>query len=275
MSNPGMITIRRPETNAEYVSLQDVQRRAWGVTDEAYIVPVASLTGANLHGGLVLGAYLPDGQAVGMSFAYLGKVGGKLTLYSQLTGVAPGYQGLEIGTRLKLAQRDFAVREGLEQIAWTFDPLQAGNARFNLAKLGARCTRYYVDMYGPRNDALNAGTPTDRLLAIWDVSPPPRARPGYAAGDESITVLAAIDVDGRLEPSVTDWPCDAKELLIEIPAEITALRRDDPGRALRWQMAVRASFQGAFRLRFVAVDFVDIRGQGPDCGAYVLRRPFS
>ena len=36
-------------------------------------IPIATMVGANLHGGLVLGAFRPDGEAVAMSFAFLGR----------------------------------------------------------------------------------------------------------------------------------------------------------------------------------------------------------
>src|SRR5690606_32914838 len=51
------ITIRRAESPADYVACQDAQRRAWDLADESYVVPVATLVGANRHGGLVLGAF--------------------------------------------------------------------------------------------------------------------------------------------------------------------------------------------------------------------------
>src|SRR5919206_3680482 len=95
------ITIRRAETIADYRACQDAQRRAWGITEDGYVVPVATMVGAQLHGGLVLGAFLPDGRAVGVSFAFLGRVEGRPCLYSQLTGVVPDYQGRGIGSRLK------------------------------------------------------------------------------------------------------------------------------------------------------------------------------
>src|SRR5215472_3249956 len=100
------ITIRRAETLDDYRACQNVQRRAWGITEDGYLVPVATLVGANLHGGLVLGAFLATGEAVAMSFAFLGRVEGRLCLYSQLTGVVPGYQSGGLGYRIKLVQRD-------------------------------------------------------------------------------------------------------------------------------------------------------------------------
>src|SRR4051794_33485801 len=164
------VTIRRAESVADYRACQEAQRLAWGITEDGYVIPVATMVGANLHGGLVLGAFMPDGRAVGMSFGFLGRVEERLCLYSQLTGVVPGAQSHGLGYELKLSQRDFARAGGITLIAWAFDPLQAGNARFNLDKLGARVRRYVENMYGERTDTLNAGVPTDRVIAEWEIS---------------------------------------------------------------------------------------------------------
>ena len=170
------ITIRRAETIADYLACQEAQRRAWGITDDSYVVPLATMVGAQLHGGLVLGAFTESGEALGLSFAFLGKLEGRLCLYSQLTGVVPGQQGKGLGGRLKSAQRDFARSEGLDCLAWAFDPLQVGNAHFNLDRLGATASRYVENMYGRRSDALNANATTDRLIAEWSTSTESRPR---------------------------------------------------------------------------------------------------
>ena len=57
------------------------------------------MVGANLHGGLVSARSCRDGEAVAMSFAFLGKIEGRLCLYSQLTGVVPEYQSRGLGFR--------------------------------------------------------------------------------------------------------------------------------------------------------------------------------
>ena len=106
------ITIRRAETIADYRACQDAQRQAWGISDEGYLVPIATMVGANLHGGLVLGAFLPGGEAVAMSFAFLGRVEDRLCLYSQLTGVVPAYQSRGLGYEIKRLQRDDRPRRG-------------------------------------------------------------------------------------------------------------------------------------------------------------------
>ena len=102
------ITIRRAASLDDYLACQAVQRRTWGIGDESYVVPVATMVGAQLHGGLVLVAFLQSGEAIGFSFGFLGRIEERLCLYSQLTGVVPGYQGLGIGMLLKIAKRDYA-----------------------------------------------------------------------------------------------------------------------------------------------------------------------
>src|SRR5437879_868461 len=95
------IEIRRAVTISDYRACQEAQRRSWGLTQESDVVPIATMVGANRHGGLVLGAFLQDGTAVGLSFAFLGLIDGRLCLYSQLTGIVPGYQARGLGGRLK------------------------------------------------------------------------------------------------------------------------------------------------------------------------------
>ena len=83
----------------------------------------------------------------------------------------PGYQGRGVGAGSSTPSAISPASRGFPLIAWAFDPLQAGNARFNLAKLGATSGRYVENMYGPRTDALNAGLPTDRLIVEWETEP--------------------------------------------------------------------------------------------------------
>lgn len=260
---PEEIAIRRAESVADYRACQEAQRRAWGITEDGYLIPIATMVGANLHGGLVLGAFLPDGQAAAMSFAFLGRIEGRLCLYSQLTGVVPGYQSQGLGYRIKIQQREFARAEGIGTIAWAFDPLQAGNAHFNLVRLGATAGRYIDNMYGERTDALNAGVPTDRLIAEWDTSQesPPGIRPDAAAvSPRLINADAGQGGGAELDPAwgggvVVDfesWP----SLLIEIPVDIARLRRDRPERAERWRSVVRRAFHSAFAAGYRATSVV-------------------
>ena len=237
------------------------------------------MVGANLHGGLVLGAFLPDGEAVAMSFAFLGRIEGRICLYSQLTGVVPGYQSQGLGYRIKIHQRDFARAEGIGVIAWAFDPLQAGNAHFNLARLGATAGRYIDNMYGERTDALNAGVPTDRLIAEWDVARESDAgiRPDAAtalprlidttAGQGGESDLDALPVPLGIGPVI-----GAASMLLEVPGDIAWLRRERPELAEQWRSTVRSAFRTAFDAGYRAVSFVRDESVTPRRGFYVLAR---
>ena|SRR5438270_1569483 len=267
-SEPSMsdsnLNIRRAESPADYVALQDAQRLAWGLADDSYVVPVATMVGAQHHGGLVLGAFTEEGRAVGLSFAFLGRVGGRWCLYSQLTGVVPGMQGQGLGARMKEIQREHARSLGLEFIAWAFDPLQAGNAHFNLHRLGASASRYLSNMYGTRTDALNAGVPTDRLIAEWPVDP------ALSTATEDLATLTAPRlVEGPEEPQVVEFSAlrDSPTLLIEIPAQIAKVRAEDPALAERWRMALAKAFDATFSAGYRAVDVVRESGRS----FYVLR----
>jgi predicted GNAT superfamily acetyltransferase len=270
------IAIRRALTAADYRACQHAQRAAWGITEESYVIPIATMAGANLHGGLVLGAFLPDGQAVGMSFGFLGRTEECFCFYSQLTGVIPGYQSLGLGYRLKLAQREFALSEGIAIMAWAFDPIQAGNARFNLDKLGARLGRYIDNMYGERTDALSAGVPTDRVIALWQLDREPRPRTKVSAQDV-LTLPRLIrtgeNPQGLLVPLSVEAAFDRPRILLEIPSRIAPMRRDHPEIAEHWRLAVRQGLLAAFAAGFLASGFAsEETPEGPRC-FYVLEHP--
>ena len=270
------ITIRRAGTIAEYLACQDAQRKAWSISDDSYIVPIATLIGANLHGGLVLGAFVPGGEAVAMSFAFLGRVEDRICLYSQLTGVVPGYQSKGLGYAIKRLQRTIAHDEGIERIAWAFDPMQAGNAHFNLARLGASAERFVENMYGPRTDALNAGVPTDRLIAEWETC----EREGITAVsiDDAGTLPHLIETEQgndaaagapvHVDESVFGTP----RVLLEIPNDIVELRREQPSLAERWRAAVGEAFRAAFASGYRAVHFIRDESSGRRRSFYVLER---
>ena len=258
------ITIRRAESPADYVALQHAQRRAWGLVDDSYVVPVATMVGAQHHGGLVLGAFTPEGEAVGALVRLPRPHGRSRCLYSQLTGVIPGHQGQGMGAdegdpaRPRPLDRRRDHRLG-------FDPLQAGNAHFNLRRLGATARRYVENMYGPRTDDLNRGVPTDRLIAEWPVDPieSPVEDDFQALGSPRL-------VEGPEEPIAAPFVSfeGITPLLVEIPAEIARLRLDDPPLAERWRAAVAGALTEAFAAGYVAEDVVREAGRS----SYVLRR---
>ena len=74
--------------------------------------------------------------------------------------------------RLKLAQREQAIRMGIELIEWTYDPLQTLNAHLNFTRLGVVVEEYAENIYGESTSPLHQGTPTDRFIAQWRLTAP-------------------------------------------------------------------------------------------------------
>jgi predicted GNAT superfamily acetyltransferase len=270
------ITIRRARSIADYRACQEAQKRAWGIIEDGYLIPVATMVGANLHGGLVLGAFLPGGEAVAMSFAFLGRIAGRLCLYSQLTGVIPERQSRGLGLEIKLFQRQIARAEGIERIAWAFDPLQAGNAHFNLSRLGAHATRYVENMYGERTDRLNAGVPSDRLIAEWNVAAAPPPAPLSFDTVSELPRMIELKESPRhaLIPVAVRTISRSAEprLLLEIPIDIVALRSEDPALAQTWRSLVAQAFEQAFEKSYRAVHFVRDHSSVLPRGFYLLER---
>src|SRR4029079_559712 len=97
---------------------------------------------------------------------------GRSTLWSHALGVLPEVRGSGTGAALKLAQRQHALRSGIELIEWTCDPLSAASAHLNFNKLGVRVEGDEEDLYGDARSALHRGVPTDRLVVEWHLSTP-------------------------------------------------------------------------------------------------------
>jgi predicted GNAT superfamily acetyltransferase len=167
--------------------------------------------------------------------------GPRLGLHSHITGVAPGGQHRGVGFALKVHQRAWALARGITVVAWTFDPLVARNAWFNLAKLGARPTAYLEDFYGPMTDAINAGVASDRLLVAWRLDDPAVAVAcaGRPRQPPPVEAEAALTAGPGLEP-VVHRP-DTPAVTVALPPELEAL---DPRRRRAWRQAVREALGG-------------------------------
>jgi len=266
------VTIRDVRGADELRACQDLQRRAWGITEDGYVLPVATMAGAQKVGGLILGAFDANDHLVGFAFAFLGRLNGRLILYSQLTGVHPAHQSTGIGRLLKFEQRRRARDMALDAVVWAFDPLQASNAAFNLGVLGATCRTYEVDMYGARTDALNVGLATDRLLAEWPTAVEPTAgrTDPWPDGVDLIHTGVVRDLGFRKVENINPIPAGARHVHIKIPGRIADVKAYGPSSTAReWQIALRETFQAAFAAGFVAVGF---SRADPDQPCYLLER---
>ena len=165
-------------------------------------------------------------------------------LHSHIAGVAAAATGRSIGFALKLHQRAWALLRGVSEIAWTFDPLVARNAYFNLAKLGARPVEYLPNFYGPMSDAINGDEDTDRLLVSWRLRD--RAD-GDAVVEDGGTAGAVPALSVADDGSPVPGRLDGATSLVAVPHDIERLRVTDPVMARRWRGAVREALTGLVR----------------------------
>jgi len=248
----------------------------WGMSDRE-VVPLHQLVAAVSAGGGVLGAFAPDGALVGFAYAIPAIYNRAPAWHSHMTGVLPAHQGTGLGFRLKCAQREAALAAGIEHIVWTYDPLQAGNARFNLGRLGALARRYHVDYYGVMSDAINRGLPSDRFEVDWFLrsprvtarlagTPRPPLHPGLPW---------ALEGTGRVSSGLPGEPhldlSDA-QILVEIPSRLARLKADAPEAARRWRESTRAVFRRYLARGYAAVDAAAIPGSGEARVGYLLER---
>lgn len=218
-------------------------------------------------GSLVVGAYDAD-KLVGMALMFPTARSNKKLLWSHMAAVHPDYQGQGIGFELKQFQRKWALENGYLEIGWTFDPLQRGNANFNLHVLGGAANIYHENFYGELTDGINAGLPSDRVEIIWKLRNPRVKQLGERKQPPSLFSIPK-DVDHALclLRSVDSQPVrNAISLqhpfyFAEIPASISAVKEVSSDLALAWRLALRDTFQAAFQAGYSAQDFVNINGR--------------
>ena len=248
------IAIRLALTQEEYAGCEELSRSIWGAA-ERNVVPRELMLTMQVNGGIVQGAWLPDGTIVGFVFGFLGERDGTLRLCSHQLGVLPAYRGTGLGVQLKLAQAEEARRRGLELITWTFDPLEARNAYINLHRLGAIARRYDRDHYGVMDDELNRGLSSDRFEAEWWIgAAAPRWQPAQADLAEAPVRLRVGAGDTPEAEAV--GPSDVRVVLIEVPLDFQALKRQSLALAQDWRLATREALEGALAQGFQAADFL-------------------
>ena len=164
------VIVRLLSTDNEMQACVRLQQPVWQ-SSELEVVPHHIFIVAQRIGGQVLGAF-EGSQMLGFVLAFPGVRTGRIYLHSHMTAVLPEHQNRGIGRQLKLAQRDDALARGIDLIEWTFDPLQLRNAYFNIVRLGVIVRQYLPNVYGRTTSSLDAGLPTDRLVAQWWIREP-------------------------------------------------------------------------------------------------------
>jgi predicted GNAT superfamily acetyltransferase len=229
--------------------LADIWRTTLGAGPIEAALLIAFLHTDNYVAGAFAGA-----EMVGVCVGFYASAG--TALHSHIAGVRDRWTGKGVGTAMKFHQRAWAIRHGIESVTWTFDPLVARNAYFNVHRLGARVTRYATDFYGAMSDGLNDGQATDRLLVSWNVTVEPGAH-AAAIHPPDPRVFPALQMDRAFQPVLRPGVPgdDVKQCRVAVPEDVELLRTRDPELATTWRHAAREALGRLLDTGWVVTDF--------------------
>lgn len=272
---PGII-IRDIELVSEMRDVEALQKEVWGCEDRD-IVPLTLLAATREIGAILVGAF--DGSLlIGFAYSFVGREEERMVHHSHMLAVSPTYRNVNLGYKLKLAQRDRALAQGITRMTWTFDPLQSLNAHFNFAKLGVVADAYKINFYGEATSSFLHQIGTDRLWVTWQLDSS-RVQERLQTKDQSRTLNLDLDrVACLLQVGPNNVPqrsqssevASQKDVSIEIPADINALQREKPELAVKWREATRWAFSEALSSGYQIEDFCGASRNGQPVGVYLL-----
>jgi predicted GNAT superfamily acetyltransferase len=222
------IEIREVVTQKEFEICSALQKEVFSLPD-IETSPVRHFVITKNSGGFILGAFI-DGKMVGFVLSMAGIRGQQRFFYSHLTAVLKDFQNHGIGSKLKWAQREFALAQDINYIKWTFQPVLARNAFFNLNRLGAVIKHYSPNFYGTdypnlQGETESLGLDSDRLFAEWHL-------------DSKKTIKLANGEDYVEKDEVVKT--------IEIPTDWSNLVKTDIKKAIAEQARIKHEFQTGF-----------------------------
>lgn len=232
------IVIRECSSVEDFQQCIDLERAVWNDADIG-IMPIRLYMISKACNAPTFGAFEASGESagrlVGFVHTMIALLDKHVVYHSHLAAVLENWRHKDIGYKLKLAQRDHAIKAGVPLIIWTFDPLQSRNAHLNINKLGAIIRRYAVNYYGEGlSTVFDSASPSDRLFAEWWVT---------SAHVESALAGNRRSVQNTAPASA---PRSEDELpSVSIPDDIEKVRSQSVDDLLRLRVRVREDFQSA------------------------------
>lgn len=265
------VLIKHPEKPEEYRAIMDVMKDAWGMEDYTEAVPAHFMISIADNGGLVLAAYLNE-EIIGFALGIAARDDGKIYHYSHMVGVKRRYQDKGVGFKLKLAQREWAIKNNLDLIMWTFDPLQGRNAYFNFAKLGVICRKFYKNYYGEMRDELNRGMISDRFKVEWWIKSSrviKKIKGDFPKPDfQKLLEKSEIIVESKeIKPGIRkiiglNLECKKDIALIEIPGDINEVKKYSLELANDWRLKLRKVFEKYLSEKYIVTDLISLKNEG-------------
>ncbi len=240
------LTVRPLDQPEEMHASVDLYRRVLRLDATDPAVSPRLLFALRRNGGSVIGAFAGE-QLVGFAYGFLGRdaATGEIYHYSQTAVVADDWQGRGVGRSLKNGQRAYVLDTGITRMRWSFDPVRASNAHFNLDVLGARARWFVRSLYGVDDMGRDLGQPSDRLIVEWDLTGPPHPPAPEQPSTGSATAPSGIPGWGEVRD-------DGDDLVVGIPRDWPPVGVDQE-QAAAVRAAVSAAFERAMNEGYVAV----------------------
>jgi len=235
------LILRPLRSDDDYAACVALERKTWG-DDFAELVPPSILMISQKVGGISAGAFTPDGEIMAMIYGLTGIREGRPCHWSHMLAVDERARGWGLGRQMKCYQRDCLIQIGVAEMAWTYDPLQAVNAKLNMKRLGAQPVDYALDVYGSGDTSgLHRGIGTDRFIVRWVFDTP---HDDAAATRRFGVDVPTINTDVAGMPLEGAFPLpEVPRLKVEVPADIGRAKESAPGMGRRWRLCTRRAFQ--------------------------------
>jgi predicted GNAT superfamily acetyltransferase len=238
------IVIRECSSVEDFQQCIDLERTVWNDADIG-IMPIRLYMISKACNAPTIGAFetsgTSGGKLVGFVHTMIALIDEHVVYHSHLAAVLEDWRHQDIGYKMKLAQREHALKAGVPLIIWTFDPLQSRNAHFNINKLGAIIRRYAVNYYGEGlSTVFDLTVPSDRIFAEWWVSSP--------------HVESALAGN---RPNVKD-----RSQSVLIPDDIENVRAQSLEEHQRWRVRIREEFQSKLASGLIVRGFERKSGMG-------------
>ncbi len=265
------ILISHLEDPEEAYECVELHRRAQGYSDYRACYPAQLYITAEKTGGSVSLAFC-EGRIVGFILVLPAWEEEKKFRYVQILVVDREYRDRSIGFRLALSQRESALQLGINELRWTFDPLEGRNSNLYIRKLGAVTRTYVENLYGySAVDGLAdyQGAKSMRFMVEWHIKSE-RVKRAIEGRREELaleSLLATYEAslvneveyrDGIERIKDIDISKENKFIIVQIPDYIRGIRDRDIEVAKEWNERVGFLFKHYFKEGYILTDYISI-----------------
>jgi predicted GNAT superfamily acetyltransferase len=223
--------MRLLEKQADLMKLLDLEREVWGFSEADTDSPLTMkvMSSQLFRMGYTFGLF-DEGELIGGNVFFASLVQGRV--YGHLVCLKPSLRNKNTGTQFLSDSFAFMKAQGVREVFWTYEPLDAANSTVYINKLGGQATQY-ISNYIIIEDKINGGVPLDRMICEVNLSQL------NAIQKDSPGMTEALDV---FPLAGSDKFTETNRILIEIPADYKSLKSESIEEATKVRLSSRRLF---------------------------------